>query len=108
MPPSTRALALAAAGAYAANCALGTAVALRALDTSGYRWVHHALYIVTVATTSLAALAGLQRRSAPGLAVAPALLPLAFLPFLGHEVHATTALAAAPWYVGSLLVHEGR
>lgn len=102
--PSTRALGLAATAAYAANCALGTAVEKGVVDTSRDRRPHHALYVVTATLTVAAVFAGLVRRSPVGLVLAPALLPLAVLPFVGHEDHVGTALAAAPWYVGSLLV----
>ena len=102
--PSTRSLLLAAATAYTANCALGASVQLGLLDTSRNRWVHHALYVVTSTLTVAAVVTGLSRRSAPGLVLAPALLPLAVLPRVGHARHVGAALAAAPWYAGSLLV----
>ena len=35
--------------------------------------------------------------------LAPALVPLALLPRVGHSAHALTGLAAAPWYAGALL-----
>lgn len=102
--PSTRALGLAATAAYAANCALGTAVQKGVVDTSRDRRPHHALYTVTVTLTMAAVFAGLARRSPLGLVLAPALLPLAVLPFIGHEGHIGAALGAAPMYVGALLV----
>lgn len=102
--PSTRALTAAAAVAYAANCTLGAAVQLGVVDTSRDRRVHHLLYIVTSTLTVAAVFAGLARRSAPGIVLAPALLPLAVLPFVGHAGHVGAAAAPAPWFVGSLLV----
>ena len=42
----------AAATSYLANCALGVAVATRVLDTSGFRWVHHAVYVATAVLTA--------------------------------------------------------
>jgi hypothetical protein len=102
VPPS-RALVAVATGAYLANAALGTAVQTRMLDTSRHRWTHHALYIVTSTLTVAAIVGALGRRSPRGLVLAPALLPLAVLPHVGHGAHASTALAAAPWYAGALL-----
>ncbi|MFD1721984.1 hypothetical protein [Amnibacterium endophyticum] len=107
MPAATRLLVRVASGAYLANCALGTAVATRVVDTRRHRWVHHALYIVTAATTAAAVGAGIVQRSAPGIALAPALAPLAVLPHAGHGMHARTALTAAPWYAGALLIRGG-
>lgn len=103
-PPSTRSLARAAAAVYAANCALGTAVQLGVVDTSRNRRPHHVLYIVTSALTVATVLAGLARRSAPGVVLVPALLPLAVLPYVGHSAHAATAGAAAPWFLASLVL----
>ena len=104
----TSALTALATGAYAVNCALGASVRAGVVDSSGFRWLHHALYIGTFGTTALAAAAGVLRGSAKGALLAPALLPLSFLPFLGREVHTAVGLAPAPWYLGSLLVKEGR
>lgn len=92
----------AAAASYAANCALGTLVFTRVLDTSGYRWVHHAIFVTTAALTASAVAAALLRRHPAGIALAPALLPLAVIPFAGHRRHIATALAAAPWYTTAL------
>lgn len=101
---------LAAAVAYGANAALGAAVATRMLDTSGYRWLHHALYIVTCATTATAVSTALwarprnaSRRAAASLA--PALAPLAAIPYLGTHTrrHPLIALAAAPFVVAGLV-----
>ena len=102
--PSTRALAVAAATAYAANCTLGAAVQAGIVDTSRDRRVHHLLYIVTTTLTAATVFAGLARRSAPGIVLAPALLPLGVLPFVGHSGHVGAAGAAAPWFLGSFLV----
>lgn len=102
--PGTRTLVAIAATAYAANCALGAAVELGLVDTSRNRRPHHLMYIVTSTLTVAAVLTGLARRSAPGVVLAPALLPLAVLPYVGHSGHVGAAGAAAPWYVGGLLV----
>ncbi|GGM38881.1 hypothetical protein [Microbacterium saperdae] len=106
----TGALFTAAAVAYAANCALGVSVATKAVDTSGFRWVHHALYIATCAATAAALSTAVwarprrqSRRAA--LALAPAVVPLAAIPYLGSRSrrHPLTALAAAPFIAAGLL-----
>ena len=101
--PTSRALVAAAASAYLANVALGTAVQTRLVDTSRHRWTHHALYIVTSTLTITAIVGAFTRRSPRGWLLAPALVPLALLPRVGHDAHALTGLAAAPWYAGALL-----
>ncbi|WP_375387014.1 hypothetical protein [uncultured Amnibacterium sp.] len=101
--PAARALVAAATGAYVANVLLGTAVQTRLIDTSRHRWTHHALYIVTSTLTVAAVAGGIALRSPRALLLAPALLPLALLPRVGHQAHAVTGLAAAPWYAGALL-----
>ena len=103
------ALSAAAAASYAANCALGVAVATRAIDTSNARWVHHALYTGTVVLTASAVVLGLAtgngRRAA---ALAPALVPLALIPFAGTHSrrHPLVSLAAAPFYVAALITNR--
>lgn len=101
---------VAAAIAYGANAALGTAVAARVIDTRGYRWLHHALYIATCTTTVAAVSAAFwgrprtaSRRAAASLA--PALVPLAAIPYLGTHTrrHPLVALAAAPFVVAGLV-----
>ncbi|MGN6445157.1 hypothetical protein [Amnibacterium sp.] len=104
--PSPRALVAAAAVAYLANAALGTAVQTRLVDTSRHRWTHHALYIVTSTLTTAAVVGAFAQRSPRGWVLGPALLPLALLPHVGHAAHATTALAAAPFYAGALVKED--
>ncbi|MEJ3404599.1 hypothetical protein WDJ51_07640 [Rathayibacter sp. YIM 133350] len=98
-----------AAAAYTLNCALGASVALRVLDTREWRWVHHALYISTAATTALAVAAGVTggpdgRRAAAALA--PAAVPLAIIPYAGTRGlrHPLVALSAAPAFVLALIL----
>jgi hypothetical protein len=88
----------AATGSYTANVALGVATATRLLDTSRFRWVHHALYIVTASLT-IAAVAG-NLRAPAGRRLAPALLPLAVIPYAGTHSrrHYVVAASAAPFY----------
>ncbi|MFS2242201.1 hypothetical protein [Microbacterium sp. OR16] len=90
---------------YAANCALGTAVATRLIDTRRFRWVHHALYIATVSTTLLALVAGLRRDRRASLAIAPALAPLAVIPYAGTHTrrHPAIALTAAPFIAAGVI-----
>jgi hypothetical protein len=101
--PTSSALVAAATAAYVANVALGTAVQTRLVDTSRHRWTHHALYVVTSTLTVGAIVGSLVQRSPRALLLAPALVPLALLPRVGHSAHALTGLAAAPWYAGALL-----
>ena len=100
--PTVRTLVAVASGAYVANCALGAAVQSGLIDTS--RRPHHALYIVTSTLTAVAMVAGMAERSPRALLLAPTLLPLAILPHVGHDAHAVTGLAAAPWYAAALLL----
>jgi len=102
---------VAAAAAYGANCALGASVAARLIDTSRFRWVHHALYIVTCVTAGSAVVAGLSqgprssdRRAA--VALLPAAVPLAAIPYAGTHGrrHPLVALTAAPFFVAGLLL----
>lgn len=101
---------VAAATAYTANVALGVAVATKAIDTRDFRWVHHALYIATCATTAAALSGAIWARprhasSRAALALSPAVAPLAAIPYLGtHSAkHPLVALAAAPFIVAGLV-----
>lgn len=100
-----------AAAAYAVNCALGASVAARLIDTSRFRWLHHALYIATCATAAFAVAAGWSRgpRTAgrhAAVALFPAAAPLAAIPYLGTHSrrHPLVALAAAPFIVAGLVL----
>ena len=93
----------AAATGYAANAALGVAVATRVLDTSGYRWLHHALFTATASTAALAVSSLLwsrDPRARAGWALLPAALPLSVIPFVParRRAHVVLALSAAPWF----------
>jgi hypothetical protein len=109
----------AAAASYTANCALGASVALRLVDTSGFRWLHHAVYIATCVLAASAALtpfvpSGPGRRGrAPhprtalaALALAPAAVPLALIPRISARSsgHVKLALTAAPFFAAGLLL----
>lgn len=102
-----RTLVSAAAAAYTGNCALGASVAARWVDTSNFRWVHHAMYIVTATTTAAAVLVAAAHRSPAALALAPAAVPLFLLQHHGaHPVrrHTRDALTAAPCYAAGLVL----
>ncbi|WP_426185628.1 hypothetical protein [Microbacterium sp. TWP3-1-2b2] len=100
----------AAALSYAANCALGVTVALRLVDTSGFRWLHHALYITTCAAVAAALSSRWWRgphhatRRATS-ALAPAVVPLAAIAYVPTHSrrHPLIALAAAPFFAASLI-----
>ncbi|MFF1540318.1 hypothetical protein ACFVWL_09580 [Microbacterium sp. NPDC058269] len=101
----------AAATAYAVNCALGASVAARLIDTSRFRWLHHALYIATCATSAVAVATGWSRgpRTAgrrAAVVLLPAAAPLAAIPYLGTHSrrHPLVALAAAPFIVAGLVL----
>lgn len=104
--PAPAAIFRIAAGCYAANCALGTSVALRLIDTKRFRWVHHALFIATAATTALAVSSAWwavprDRARRAAIAMAPASVPLAIIPYAGTRGrgHPLIALSAAPFFV---------
>ena len=109
----------AAAASYTANCALGASVALRLVDTSGFRWLHHAVYIATCVLAASAALTpfvpggpgGRDRAPHPrtalaALALAPAAVPLALIPRISARSrgHVKLALTAAPFFAAGLLL----
>lgn len=104
-PRTAPPLLVAAAGAYAANCALGGAVALRLLDTSGYRWLHHAVFTATAGLTGLAAADLLRRRDPRFLRLAPVVVPLSLVPRVSARTRGHVLLAAgmAPAYLAALL-----
>lgn len=103
--PSSAAF-LASGLCYAANCALGTAVAARLIDTKRFRWVHHALYIATVSTTIVALVTGIRSDRRAALALSPSLVPLAIIPYAGTRTrrHPAIALAAAPFIVAGVAI----
>ncbi len=96
--------------AYAANCGLGLAVASGRVHLGGFRWVHHALYVLTVTTTGLGALALLQRRDRALLRLLPVALPLALVPRVPARSrgHVLVALSAAPFYAAACRSGRGR
>lgn len=93
----------AASVSYLANLALGTLVATRRLDSSGFHWLHHALYVCTVVLAVAAVAAGLAWRPLAGWLLLPALVPFALIPFLGTSGvrHPIAGLAPAPFYLAA-------
>ncbi|WP_328296132.1 hypothetical protein OG218_26130 [Kineococcus sp. NBC_00420] len=94
----------AAAASYLANCALGAAVATRVLDTSGFRWVHHAVYVATAVLTAAAGAELALRRDRAFFRLLPAALPLLAIPAVPARTrwHPVIAGSAAPAYVAAL------
>jgi hypothetical protein len=94
---------LVASLSYASNLALGTLVATRRVDSSGFHWLHHALYICTFVLAAAAVAAGLWRQPLAGWLLLPALVPFALIPFVGTRGvrHPITGLAPAPFYLAA-------
>jgi hypothetical protein len=103
-PPRPVTLFGAATAAYAANVALGTAVALRLVDTRRFRWVHHGLYVSTSVLAGAAASSLLWSDSRAGWRLLPAALPLTVVALVSARSrrHPVVALSAAPFFVTSL------
>jgi hypothetical protein len=103
--PAVRAAFGAAGAAYAASCAVGTGVASGVLDLRGARWVHHALYIGTVALAGAAVSSLVWSPSRAGWSLLPAAVPLAALARLGPRFprHPFVALSAAPFFIAGFI-----
>lgn len=103
-----RRLVTAASVAYVTNCLWGTAVAVRLIRTRKLRVVHHGLFVVTATLTGAAATTPLWTRDRSALFLLPALVPLALAPRTNPRsgAHWKTAVAAAPSYLGALLVRR--
>jgi len=99
-------LPIAASVSYAANVALGVAVATRVVSTKKVRWVHHALFVTTATLTAAAAVAAIvDRRSTSAVALVGALGILSAAPFVDTHSwrHGATAGTAAPFFVATLI-----
>ena len=94
----------AAAGCYAASCALGALVGLRVVDSSGFRWLHSALFGATAATAVAGASSAVWGRGRAGRRLLPALAVWALLPRVAapSRGHVALAACAAPWYAAAL------
>lgn len=95
----------AATASYAANVALGSAVAVRLVDTRRFRFVHHVLYVSTSVLAGAAASTLLWSNSRAGCRLLPAVVPLVVVGFVSarSRLHPLVALSAAPFFVGSLV-----
>ncbi|MEZ0163484.1 hypothetical protein AB2L27_01745 [Kineococcus sp. LSe6-4] len=104
MPTPPPPLLVAATSAYLANCALGTAVATGLVDTSGARWVHHAVFVATATLTAAAGADLARRRSGAFWRLAPVAAPLLAIPSTPARSgwHPVIALTAAPAYAAAL------
>lgn len=97
----------AAALSYAANCALGTAVGLRLIDTRRIRWVHHGLYVTTSVLSGAAVVRAVPADNlVAAAALVPAAVPLALIPRISARSrrHPLLALTAAPFFVAAVLL----
>jgi hypothetical protein len=103
-----RQLVTAATLAYVANCAWGTAVAVRLIRTKKLRIVHHGLFVVTATLTGVAATTPVWTRDRTALFLLPALVPLAVAPRTNPRAgaHWRVAVAAAPSYLGAVLARR--
>ncbi len=92
-----------ATGFYLTNVALGVAVRLRVLSTSGFGWVHHMLFAVVVLTTVVAVGLGLHEHARFAWGLLPGLAVFAVLPCLagGTARHTLAALVAGAAYVAA-------
>lgn len=98
-----------AAAAYAVNALFGASVRLRWIDSGSFRWVHHALYAITVILTLTAISTLAWSGSIAGWYLLPAVVPLAALPYVGSARrhtgrHIAVALVPLPFYIVSVLV----
>lgn len=95
----------AAATSYVANCALGAAVAARVLDTSGFRWVHHAVYVATAVLTAAAGAELALRGDRAFFRLLPVAAPLVAIPAVSARSrwHPVIAGTAAPAYLAALV-----
>jgi len=96
----------AATSAYVLTCGVGLAVRRGLLRTDRARWVHHALFVSTAATTALAVAALATTRDRAALALAASAVPFIALTRVPARTgpHARVALSAAPAYAAAWLV----
>jgi hypothetical protein len=103
------AILVAFAGAtYLVNAGFGVSVRAGLVDSSRFRWVHHALYVVTFSLALVAASSLWWSAGRAGWYLIPALAALAALPYTGparrHPYrHMCAALLPLPFYILSLL-----
>lgn len=96
-------------GLYAANAVFGASVRTGLINSQGFHWIHHALYVATL-SLGLVALSSLWwSSSTAGWFLIPALVALVALPYAGsarrHPYrHIWAALVPLPFYILSLIV----
>lgn len=95
----------AASVSYLASVTLGTLVGTRRVDSSGFRWLHHALYVTTFVLAGVAIATGLWRHPLVGWLLLPTMVPFALIPFLGTRGprHPIAGLVPAPFFVAALM-----
>jgi hypothetical protein len=88
---------------YAASITLGVLVATRRVDSSGFHWLHHALYVCTFVLAAATIAAGLWRQPVVGWVLLPAVVPFALIPFVGTRGvrHPITGLVPAPFFIAA-------
>lgn len=96
-----------ASGTYVLNACFGVSVRMRLVDSGGFRWIHHGLYVVTFAAALLAAGSAWWSHNPAGWYLIPALIALAALPHVGSarrhpHRHICAALVPLPFYILSL------
>jgi hypothetical protein len=97
-----------ACATYVLNAGFGVSVRTGLVDSSGFRWLHHALYAVTFLLALVAASSLWWSPSRAGWYLIPVLAALAVLPYIGsarrHPYrHMCAALLPLPFYILSLL-----
>lgn len=100
------AIALAAAStSYACSVGLGLLVAGGRVDSSGFHWLHHALYSCTFALAAAAIVAGWWWHPLVGWLLLPVVVPFAAIPFLGTRGarHPIAGLVPAPFFLAAAL-----
>lgn len=98
-----------ACATYLLNACFGVAVRTGLVDSSGFRWLHHGLYVATFGLALVAASSLWWSRTQAGWYLLPALVALAALPYVGsarrHPYrHVCAAMVPLPFYILSVIV----
>lgn len=93
--------------AYAVNACFGAAVLTGRVNSRGFRWLHHVLYVITVVLALAAVLSLLWSSNKAGWYLLPVLGVLAALPYVGsarrhRRRHMVAALIPLPFYALAL------
>ena len=94
---------IAASVSYLLSITLGVLVATKRVDSSGFHWLHHALYVVTFVLAGCAIAAGWRWHPLAGWLLLPAVVPFALIPYLGTRGarHPIAGLAPMPFYIAA-------